>query len=234
MALLIFALAAAVLGAAYVNVLNTYDVAARGTVVNEDFAFARQRVLTEPHRKKVEEGGEFDTVGGRHAHWTAEIASTGMPDLFEVNFSCEITDPQVREPAAALLGGLPNVRLLPPLDYDEMIHLLDRCRFVITDSGGLIEEAPGFSKPALIVRQTTERQEAVVCGGAALCGYDGDRLLELAETLLRDSALYRTMAAAPNPFGDGRAAQRIAQALADAVREGQLSPAEFAVQGRAS
>ena len=98
MALLIFALAAAVLGAAYVNVLNTYDVAARGTVVNEDFAFARQRVLTEPDRKKVEEGGEFDTVGGRHAHWTAEIASTGMPDLFEVNFFCEITDPQVREP----------------------------------------------------------------------------------------------------------------------------------------
>jgi UDP-N-acetylglucosamine 2-epimerase (non-hydrolysing) len=143
-------------------------------------------------------------------------------------------NPSVREAAEAFLGGLSNVRLLPPLDYDEMIHLLDQCRFVITDSGGLIEEAPAFGKPVLIVRQTTERQEAVVCGGAALCGYDGDRLLELAETLLRDSALYRTMAAAPNPFGDGRAAQRIARALADAVREGQLSPAEFAVQGRAS
>jgi UDP-N-acetylglucosamine 2-epimerase len=143
-------------------------------------------------------------------------------------------NPQVREPAAALLGGLSNVRLLPPLDYDEMIHLLDRCRFVITDSGGLIEEAPGFGKPALIVRQTTERPEAVVCGAAALCGYDGDRLLELAETLLRDSALYRAMATAPNPFGDGQAGQRIARLLADALHSGRLDPAEAPTLARVS
>ena len=143
-------------------------------------------------------------------------------------------NPQVREPAAALLGGLPNVRLLPPLDYDEMICLLDRCRFVITDSGGLIEEAPGFGKPALIVRQTTERPEAVVCGAAILCGFDGDKLLDLAETLLRDSALYRSMATAPNPFGDGQAGTRIAGLLAEALHAGRLDAAETPTLARAS
>jgi UDP-N-acetylglucosamine 2-epimerase (non-hydrolysing) len=143
-------------------------------------------------------------------------------------------NPQVREAAQTLLGGLPNVRLLPPLDYDEMIHLLDRCRFVITDSGGLIEEAPGFGKPTLIVRQTTERPEAVVCGAAVLCGYDADKLRDLAETLLRDGALYRAMATAPNPFGDGQAGPRIARLLADALHSGRLEPAEAPMLARVS
>jgi prepilin-type N-terminal cleavage/methylation domain-containing protein len=92
-ALCIFAMVVVVLGSAYLNVLNSYEVVARGTQVNEDFAFARQQVLNEPDRKKVEQGGEFDTAGGRHARWSVEIESTPVADVYKVAFTCEISDP---------------------------------------------------------------------------------------------------------------------------------------------
>ena len=97
-ALVIFAIAAVGLGSAYVNILNSYEVAARGMRVNEDFAFARQLVLTEPDRKKLEEGGEFDTATGHRAKWSVEITSTKMPDLYQVVFNCEIADPVRAQP----------------------------------------------------------------------------------------------------------------------------------------
>ena len=92
-ALSIFALAAVVLGSSYLNVLTSYEVLSRGMQINEDIAFARQQVLRESDRKKLEQGGEFDTAGGRRARWGVEIASTLMPDVFTVAFTCEITDP---------------------------------------------------------------------------------------------------------------------------------------------
>lgn len=110
MALVIFALAAVVLGSAYVNVLNGYEVAARGMVRNEDFAHARQQVLAEPDRLKVEEGGDFETVDGRQAQWRAEITSTNTADLFHVAFTCEISAPGQTEP----LQVVENFVLLRP------------------------------------------------------------------------------------------------------------------------
>jgi general secretion pathway protein I len=97
-AMTIFAMAAVMLGAAYLNVLNSYEAVSRGVQINEDFAFARQQVLSEPDRKKVEEGGEFETAGGRRAKWQAEIESTGVADVFRVTFSCELADPTRTEP----------------------------------------------------------------------------------------------------------------------------------------
>lgn len=97
-ALVIFALAAAVLGSAYVNVLNSYEVAARGVTLDEDFAHARQIVLTEPDRKELEKGGDFETADGRRATWEVEIASTHLPDVFQVAFRCSIDDPTRTEP----------------------------------------------------------------------------------------------------------------------------------------
>jgi general secretion pathway protein I len=97
-ALVIFAMAAVMLASAYLNVLTSYEVVSRGVQVNEDFAFARQLVLNEPDRKKVEEGGEFDTSGGRRAKWTAEIESTTVADVYRVTFSCELADPSRPEP----------------------------------------------------------------------------------------------------------------------------------------
>lgn len=96
--LAIFAFAAVVLGSAYLNILNSYEAVTRGVQIGEDFAFARQLVLTQPDRKKLEEGGEFDTANGRRARWSVEILSTNLPNLFDVNFTCEITDPTRLEP----------------------------------------------------------------------------------------------------------------------------------------
>ena len=97
-ALCIFAMAAVVLGASYLNVLLSYEAVSRSLLVNEDYAFARELVLTEPDRKKVEEGGEFDTAGGQHARWGAEIESTTVADVFKVTFTCEISDAARPEP----------------------------------------------------------------------------------------------------------------------------------------
>jgi prepilin-type N-terminal cleavage/methylation domain-containing protein len=97
-ALCIFAMAAVVLASAYLNVLNGYEVVARGTQVNEDFAFARQQVIVEPDRKKLEQGGEFETTGGRRARWSVEIESSTVADVYKVTFLCEISDPARAEP----------------------------------------------------------------------------------------------------------------------------------------
>ncbi len=97
-ALSILALVVVVLGASYLNVLIGYEVVSRGMTINEDVAFARQQVLREPDRKKLEQGGEFETAGGRRAKWGVEIASTTLPDVFEVTFTCEISEPTRPEP----------------------------------------------------------------------------------------------------------------------------------------
>lgn len=97
-ALVVFAMAVVVLGASYLNVLTTYEAAARGMTVNEDFAFARDLVLREPDRTKLEQGGEFEAIGGRRVKWTVEIESTTIPQVFRVALSCELTDPVRAEP----------------------------------------------------------------------------------------------------------------------------------------
>lgn len=97
-ALVIFALAVVVLGASYLNVLTTYEAAARGMTVNEDFAFARDLVLRESDRTKLEQGGEFEAVGGRRVKWSVEIESTTIPQVFRVALACELTDPARAEP----------------------------------------------------------------------------------------------------------------------------------------
>jgi len=94
----IFAMAAVMLASSYLNVLNAYEAVSRGVVINEDFAFARQLVLNEPDPKKVEEGGEFETAGGRRARWTAAIESTTVADVYRVTFTCTLDDPARPEP----------------------------------------------------------------------------------------------------------------------------------------
>ncbi|MES2695837.1 MAG: prepilin-type N-terminal cleavage/methylation domain-containing protein [Verrucomicrobiota bacterium] len=93
LSLAIFAFAAVVLASSYLNILIGYDAVSRGALVGEDLAFARQLVLLQPDRKKLEEGGDFETVGGRRATWRVEIKSTNVGDLYDVDFTCEITEP---------------------------------------------------------------------------------------------------------------------------------------------
>ena len=122
-------------------------------------------------------------------------------------------NPNVRQPAQRILGGLSNIALIDPLDYLPMVHLLKRCSLVLTDSGGLQEEAPALGKPVLVLRQVTERPEAIDAGTARLVGTDTDRIEAETRRLLDDPQAYAAMAHAANPFGDGHAAERIVQAL---------------------
>ena len=121
--------------------------------------------------------------------------------------------PAVRQCAQEELGGVERVHLIDPVDVEEMHNLMSRCRFVMTDSGGLQEEAPAMGKPVLVLRRETERPEAVAAGTVKLASVEYDRIVALADELLDDPAAYDAMAHAVNPYGDGNACKRIADAI---------------------
>ena len=118
-------------------------------------------------------------------------------------------NPTVREPLQRLLGDHPRVVLTEPLDYDRVVAVMKACTLLLTDSGGLQEEAPALGKPVLVLRRTTERPEAVDAGTARLVGTDSSCIVEEVSRLLNDSSAYEAMSRAVNPFGDGQASQRI-------------------------
>ena len=125
-------------------------------------------------------------------------------------------NPQVRSAMEPLLATLSNVALIDPLDYPHFVRLLAEADLVLTDSGGVQEEAPSLGKPVLVMRETTERPEGITAGTAKLVGTDKDRIVTEIFSLLDDSEAYSAMARAHNPFGDGLAAQRIAEIVARA------------------
>lgn len=122
-------------------------------------------------------------------------------------------NPHVQEPARRILDGVPGVTLTDPLDYAPLVYLMKRSYLVLTDSGGIQEEAPGLGKPVLVLREVTERPEAVEAGTARLVGADRARIVEWTRRLLDDRDEYERMAHAVNPYGDGRAAERIVWTL---------------------
>ena len=124
-------------------------------------------------------------------------------------------NPNVREPAHRALSGIPNLTLTEPLDYLPMTHLMKKAHLVLTDSGGLQEEAPALGTPVLVLRRVTERPEAVKAGTARLVGSDTGKIVSETSKLLDDPEAHRAMAQAVNPFGDGHAAERIVHALLD-------------------
>ena len=125
-----------------------------------------------------------------------------------------------------LLAGLDNVLLSEPMGYAEFARLLARCDLVITDSGGIQEEAPALGKPVLVTRETTERVEGIEAGTLALVGTDPEKIFAAAHRLLTDAAAYAAMSQAPNPYGDGHAAARIVAAL-EHLRSAATPPAAF-------
>ena len=125
-------------------------------------------------------------------------------------------NPQVRSAMEPLLAALSNVALIDPLDYPHFVRLLAEADLVLTDSGGVQEEAPSLGKPVLVMRETTERPEGITAGTAKLVGTNKDRIVTEIFSLLDDSEAYLAMARAHNPFGDGLAAQRIAEIVARA------------------
>jgi UDP-N-acetylglucosamine 2-epimerase (non-hydrolysing) len=124
-------------------------------------------------------------------------------------------NPNVRGPAYEMLGDVANIRLIDPLDYLPMVHLMAHSYLVLTDSGGLQEEAPALGRPVLVMREVTERPEAIQAGTARLVGTDQERIVQQTRLLMDDPHEYETMARAVNPYGDGHAAERIVEALID-------------------
>jgi UDP-N-acetylglucosamine 2-epimerase (non-hydrolysing) len=168
--------------------------------------FAGKRIVgVTSHRR--ESFGE-----GMQAIATAIRRLAARPDV-AVIFPVHL-NPNVRQVMNAELAGLDNVALIEPLDYPHFARLLDVVHLMLTDSGGVQEEAPALGKPVLVMRETTERPEGVAAGTAKLVGTDADTIVAEAERLLDDEAAYAAMARAHNPFGDGRSAGRIVELLA--------------------
>lgn len=130
-------------------------------------------------------------------------------------------NPNVRSVMDEALGGLDNVAMIEPLDYPHFVRLLSISHIMLTDSGGVQEEAPALGKPVLVMRDTTERPEGVDAGTAKLIGTDKDRIISEICTLLDDDSAYSAMAKAHNPFGDGRSSSRIAEIIANAFQESE-------------
>jgi len=122
-------------------------------------------------------------------------------------------NPNVQEPVRRILSGVEGVHLIEPLDYLPFVYLMDRSTLVVTDSGGIQEEAPSLGKPVLVMRDTTERPEALDAGTVKLVGTNRDTIVREANRLLDDRVAYESMARAHNPYGDGKAAVRIRNVL---------------------
>jgi len=175
----------------------------------------RRLILVTAHRR--ESFGE----GFEHI-CTALAALAARPDV-QIVYPVH-PNPNVREPVYRHLRGRPNVHLIQPLEYVPFLALLLKSHFVLTDSGGIQEEAPSLGKPVLVMRNTTERPEAVAAGTARLVGNRRDRIVEECARLLDDPAAHAAMAHAHNPYGDGRASERIAATLSNLVtRDGRLA-----------
>ncbi|MES1985747.1 MAG: UDP-N-acetylglucosamine 2-epimerase (non-hydrolyzing) [Pseudomonadota bacterium] len=164
--------------------------------------FAGKRIIAVTSHRRENFGGGMEAI----AKAVRDIAA--RPDvaiIFPVH-----PNPNVRKVMDAELAGLANVAMIDPLDYPHFVRLLDMCHIVLTDSGGVQEEAPSLGKPVLVMRETTERPEGVAAGTAKLVGTDRHRIVAEVFALLDDDAAYAEMARAHNPFGDGEASGRIA------------------------
>lgn len=168
-------------------------------------AEAPRWILVTGHRRESF-GGGFERICQAIDRLTRTYPNLGV--LYPVHLN-----PQVQEPVRRLLGDNPRVALVNPAGYEDFIWLLDRCTFALSDSGGVQEEAPSLGKPVLVMRETTERPEGVTAGTCTLVGTDPEKILREAGVLLNDPAEYARRAGLRNPYGDGRAAGRVAAIL---------------------
>lgn len=176
--------------------------------------FDRRRIVLVTAHRRESFGGPFESI----CKGLAELARKYADDI-ELVYPVH-RNPNVRKVVGQYLADLPNVRLLDPLDYLPLVQLMKRAYLVLTDSGGLQEEAPSLGKPVLVLRKVTERQEGVEAGTLKLVGTDSADIVREASRLLDDAAAYQAMATRANPYGDGTAAARIvARILASRTQE---------------
>ncbi|TMX44374.1 UDP-N-acetylglucosamine 2-epimerase (non-hydrolyzing) [Vibrio rotiferianus] len=181
--------------------------------LNEQLA-AQFPMLKEDKKLILVTGHRRESFGGGFERICEALARTAKdnPDaqiLYPVHLN-----PNVREPVNRILSNVDNVHLIEPQQYLPFIYLMSRARIILTDSGGIQEEAPSLGKPVLVMRDTTERPEAVAAGTVKLVGTDVDKIVTGLEVLLKDEEAYKAMSFAHNPYGDGLACQRILDELA--------------------
>ena len=176
-----------------------------------DFSPERRVILITAHRRE-NFGVGFENI------------CKAFVTLAENNPDCDLVypvhlNPNVQKPVHELLGDKPNIHLIAPLDYEPFIWLMDKSHIVLTDSGGIQEEAPGLGKPVLVMRDTTERPEAINAGTVKLVGTDSSLIVNETQTLLDDKSAYAEMSRAHNPYGDGKACQRVIDFLSEQVND---------------
>lgn len=167
-------------------------------------------VLVTGHRRESF-GGGFERI----CQALAETAKV-FPDI-DIVYPVHL-NPNVSEPVNRLLAGIDNIHLIEPLDYLPFVYLMNRAYLILTDSGGIQEEAPSLGKPVLVMRDTTERPEAVEAGTVKLVGTDVAAIMSGLSTLLTDERTYQAMAYAHNPYGDGKACLRIIDTLNSVIK----------------
>ena len=164
----------------------------------------KRLILVTGHRRESF-GGGFERIC---------VALTKIAERKDVQIIYPVhLNPRVKGPVEVSLGALDRVRLIPPQDYLPFVHLMRRAHIILTDSGGVQEEAPSLGKPVLVMRDTTERPEAIHAGTVKLVGTDSDLIVR--ETTTLDHTAYEAMSRAHNPYGDGHAARRIHDAIVD-------------------
>lgn len=171
-------------------------------------------VLVTGHRRE-NFGGGFDNICS--ALLDLAIANPDVHFIYPVHLN-----PNVQEPVNRLLAGVCNVHLIKPLGYEPFVYLMKKSYFVLTDSGGVQEEAPGLGKPVLVMRDTTERPEAVEAGTVRLLGTDSGLIRDAVQELLDDNVVYSKMAKSHNPYGDGQASQRILRFIKNKINKNHI------------
>ena len=185
------------------------EVAPRAEGPDLSFASGKRLILMTAHRRE-NFGAPMEAVFSAVRHLVERRRDVAV--LYPVH-----PNPNVKAMAHRLLSGHPSIRLLDPLDYEPFVAVMKACHFVLTDSGGVQEEAPALGKPVLVMREETERPEAVECGAVKLVGTRSERILFECEQLLDRPEVYRAMAQGVSPYGDGKAAARIVRVLESAL-----------------
>jgi UDP-N-acetylglucosamine 2-epimerase len=174
---------------------------------------AQFRFLDPGRRLILVTGHRRENFGDGFERICKALASLSERDDVQIVYPVHL-NPNVREPVHQYLSGKHNIHLIEPLDYLPFVYLMRQAYIILTDSGGVQEEAPSLGKPVLVMRETTERPEAVAAGTVSLVGVDEASILDSAVRLLDDADAYRKMSEAHNPYGDGRSAARIADIVA--------------------
>ena len=190
------------------------------TALLNELDFKNRRIIAVTCHRRENYGKPMEDI----MHAILEVVDT-HPDV-EVVYPVHLS-PVVRDCVFPLLGGRDRIHLIDPVDVEEMHNLIARCYMVMTDSGGLQEEAPALGKPVLVMRRETERPEAIAAGTAKLAGVEKEEIVRLANELLDDPAAYAGMAKAVNPYGDGHASERIVQAILWHFGRTEQKPADF-------